>query len=152
MVKVFLCLLLATVACPACAATKRLGKRTPGLRFDKAVVLVEGTRRMSGIGGDTGYDVRVVRVDGKPARGSRLQLDPGPHAIQLEWSRIEMPDAYVQGLNRDVEPSTRWVKTAGGCCTVDVDVRGGRAYTLVWDPGPRHGKCPFRVRELPQCP
>ena len=148
LVVVLLC--VSTGLMPGCS-TRRVGIHTAVARPGKGVVRVEGSRQVLGEASDTGYTVRVVRVDGKPARGSQLVLDPGTHQIQLSWSRLEMPDPYSQGLGHDLTLSARWVKTAGGCCTVDVDVMPARVYTLVWDEQ-RSGRCPFRVVEVPQCP
>ena len=137
--------LLLVVLVPGCGPARTYAG-DPRPRSAVAVLHVVGYGSATGYPGDVSTDAQLVSIDGTPYRGGRqvVQVLPGKHTLAVRWTRSWIPPQ--SGFGDAYDGSLLWVPMSRGTVDLDVDVRAGRRYELVWSEPERRAQ-PIGFRE-----
>ena len=115
-------------------------------RSTVAVLHVVGFGSATGYPGDVAADAQLVSLDGVPYRDGRqvVQVLPGKHTLAVRWTRSWIPPQ--SGFGDAYDGTTLWVPMSRGTVDLDVEVRAGRRYELIWSEPERRAQ-PIGFRE-----
>ncbi len=137
-------LLVALTLCACGPARTYDGPARP--RSEVAVLHVVGYGSATGYPGDVSTDAQLVAIDGVPYRGAPqvVQVLPGKHTLEVRWTRSWIPPAT--GFGDAYDGTTLWVPMSRGTVDLEIEVRAGRRYELVWSKPERRAR-PIGFRE-----